>query len=182
MLDFGNKVLQVLKLAVNTGKAHVRDLVQLKQISHRDLADHVTFDFSLVVGQDFPFHGGRQFLDLLLGHGPLPTGSHHTPHDFFAVERLFLLVFLDDRNLQFGHSLKRGVTIPTMVTMPAAANHKSVVACPTIDDSVVIFSADRTAHKYCGQKFGNQQTKGILLPVRLPVLVKKWEKGLPAPG
>ena len=146
-LDFRDEIVKVLKLAVNAGEANIGDLVQLEQVPHGDLADHVAFDFSLMIGQDFPLDRGGQLLDLFLRHGTFPAGPHDAAHDFFAIEGLFLLVLLDDRDLQFGHPFKRGVAISTLVAMAAAANHEAVVTRSAINDAVVIFAANRTTHK-----------------------------------
>src|SRR5262249_28612192 len=102
------EILGFAEIAIDRGKADIGDVIELAQMLHHDLSDHLGGDFRLAAALELTHDVGDHLLDALAVHRPLAQGDRHRAHELVAVERHAAAVALDDGQLAKLHALEGG--------------------------------------------------------------------------
>src|SRR5579862_2273659 len=146
-LQLAHELVDVLELAVHRRESHVRHVIDPFQLPHDEIADLGRFYFPVVVLVQLDFDPVDDVLDRLQRHGPLLARRQQPALDLLPVENVAPPVLLDDVEGDLLDLLIRREPFFARQTFPAPPHGCAGVGRARIDDLVVIFLAERTAHE-----------------------------------
>ena len=120
------ELINVLKIPVNAGKAHVSDFVELFEFAHDEFADAGGLDFAQAQVEEFFFDALDGAVDLLGAHGPLAQGQVHGGEQFGAFKLDAATVFFDDGREVDVRAFISGEALFARSALAAAANEVPV--------------------------------------------------------
>lgn len=126
-LQFVHKIVYVLELAIDAGKADIGDLIYQPQMLHDDLADLVGGDFRIEAVVDFPFDNFNECPDLIVADRAFPAGFFQSGTYFFRVKRFATAILLDDFDVGLFDVLIRREASLAIQTLPSTTDGKAVV-------------------------------------------------------
>src|SRR6185295_4120061 len=133
-IDFFAERVDVLEAAVHRRESHVRDLVEIVQLLHRQLADQPRVHFALAERAQFVADVHDRGIERFARHRALLQRLEHAIAELAFVERLAAGVVLDDaRHHQLGR-LERRETLVALQALAAAADLLSFAGQARVDD------------------------------------------------
>src|SRR5262249_45173816 len=132
--------------AVHRREAHERNLVQLAQALHQELADLVGGHLAVGALVDHRLHAIRHLFQRLHGHRPLLAGLEQAGQDLLAVEALAPAVLLHHEVGDLVDALVGGEALAAAQALAAAADDLALLALPGVHDLVFEVRAERALH------------------------------------
>src|SRR5690606_37343110 len=146
-LQFPHKAVQIPKLPIHGGKAHVRHFVQFPQAIHDPFADAAGRDLRLAPMAKLPLDGLRDVLQLLRGNGPLLTRLQQAGQHLLPGKSLPPPVFLNDDEGAFLPPLVGGEPAAAHLALPPAAHRGALIHRAGFEHLGVSTPAVRTSHR-----------------------------------
>src|SRR5690606_17483711 len=126
---------------------HVGDLIEVPELGHDQLADHLARDLLVEGLRALALDGVGEPLELGGGDRPLLAGAQEPAHDLVAVELDALPALLHDPERRAFDALVGRVAPRAVAALAPAPDREAVRARPRVDDPVVVGLAVRTAHR-----------------------------------
>src|SRR5918996_588787 len=145
--DEALEVLDARKVAIDRGEAHVRDLIELGQPAHGELAQALCLDLRLAADLDLAHDTVDEALDPLLLDAALAGGDHDRALQLVAVERHAAAVALDHDQLAQLDPLEGGEPRAAGIALPAPPHRAAILYRARVLDLIVIRATERTAHR-----------------------------------
>jgi hypothetical protein len=147
MLQNLGEIAGILEFAIDAGKSHEGDLIQLAEVLHHQVAEDAAFDLAVVVRENLVLDGGNDRFDLVVAYWAFPAGPFEAAANLLAVERHPRAVFLDDFDRQVFDILVGRIAAFAAQAFAAATDGIAFLACPRVDDAVVVGMTKRAAHR-----------------------------------
>jgi hypothetical protein len=146
-LDFFHKRADVFEFSINRGKPNVGDLVESSQMLHDHVAQHLCRNFPKVRSLHVVFNLADDDFDFLGAHRPFVASFFQAAADLLGVKWLPRMVLFNDLEKRFFDLLDRGNPAFAPLAETSAADRKSSLMEPGIDDGEVPRAAKRTFHR-----------------------------------
>ena len=146
ILQLRHEFLDILKIHVHAGKAHIGNFVELLEAMHNHLADFGGGQLPFRGFVDHAFDFVNDAFKFWCGHGTLFASFQQTLQDFLAFEALAAAIFFDDHVGNLIDALVSGKAAGAFQAFAATTNGVAGAALAGIDDLVVKMSTERTLH------------------------------------
>src|SRR6185369_4181098 len=169
--------VDVLEAAVHRRESHVRDLVEIVQLLHRQLADQPRVHFALAERAQFVADVHDRGIERFARHRALLQRLEHAIAELAFVERLAAGVVLDDaRHHQLGR-LEGRETLAALQALATAADLLSFAGQARVDDFGFLVVAEGAMHgKWRGSR-GSRESRYYVTFVTLVTLVTPRRPG-----
>lgn len=146
LVQLFHKGVDILKLAVYGRKSHIRDLIDILELFHGQLADCHRGDFAVEGALQMGFDRIHHFLNLFGRDGTLLARAHNTGGELGAVKDLAGFIALYDKDRNGLDNFMSRETLAAFQTLAAAANTLALVGGTGIDYFAFFISAVGTLH------------------------------------
>src|SRR5579863_900158 len=147
MLQFIEKSLNVLEVAVNRSEAHISNLVQVAQALHDLFSYLCSRYFPISAISQLGLDGIHYFGQFRHRHRPLFTGLEKPGEHLLAVEFFPAAIFFyyHVRNLIAPFICRE--TAFAAQALPAPADHFAFLALTGVDNAILLEAAEGTGHR-----------------------------------
>ena len=145
-LNFIDELTNILKLAIDGGISDKGDGIDFLELCHHLGADDATRHFLKPFGGEIVHDLISRSFQSVNGNRALFAGSDHSVEDLFPLERFTGSIAFDDPQIAVFQLLVGREAMITAQTFSAAANGKSILAHPRINDLVLQAITLQAAH------------------------------------
>jgi hypothetical protein len=142
------KLINILKIAVHTGKAHVGYFVEFFQLAHDELAYAGALDFAQAQVEEFFFYALDGAVYLLGADWAFAQGQGEAGLQFAALVFDTAAIFFDDGGVVDLWALVGGEALFARAALAAAADEVGVFRDAGVDDLGVEVVAKRAFHGF----------------------------------